>query len=95
MFTNYFVYITANPTKTVLYTGVTNNLERRIKEHLTNKGSSKTFAGRYYCYKLIYFEEYFDINQEIEREKEIKKMPRIEKEEIIKSKNPCWNFIEV
>jgi putative endonuclease len=44
---NYFVYIVTNPTKTVLYTGITNNLPQRITEHYLNKDSIKTFAGRY------------------------------------------------
>ncbi len=95
MLTNYFVYITTTPSKIVLYVGVTNNLERRIKEHQANKGKETTFAGKYYCFKLIYFEEYFDINQAIDREKEIKRLSRKEKEEIIKSKNPKRYFIEV
>jgi len=94
MLTNYFVYITTNPSKTVLYVGVTNNLERRIKEHQANKGKSTTFAGKYFCYNLVYFEDYFDLNQAIAREKEIKKLTRKEKEELIKIKNPDWNFIK-
>ena len=75
---NYFIYITTNPGRTVLYTGVTNDLQTRILQHYENKGNKKTFAGKYYCYKLIYYESYSDINQAIEREKEIKDMSRTE-----------------
>lgn len=49
MVTNYFVYITTNPAKTVLYTEMTNDIVRRMKEHFLNRGKSKTFAGKYYC----------------------------------------------
>ena len=49
---NYYVYITTNPRKTVLYTGVTNNLMKREIEHFENRGNCQNFAGRYYCYKF-------------------------------------------
>ena len=92
---NYYVYITTNPGKTVLYTGVTNNLKRRLYEYYHDRGNKKHFATRYYCYKLIYYEHYTDINQAINREKEIKNMSRKQKEELIKEKNPNWNFLVV
>ena len=93
---NYFVYITTNPSKTVLYTGVTNDLNIRIQQHRENKGiASKGFAAKYYCYKLIYFERYPDINIAIEREKEIKLMKRETKMELIKTTNPLMNLINV
>jgi putative endonuclease len=50
---NFYVYITTNPAKTVLYTGVTNDIARRIYEHESNKGKPSTFAGKYYCYCLV------------------------------------------
>jgi putative endonuclease len=92
---NYYVYITTNPGKTVLYTGVTNDLKRRLLEHYENKGNKKNFAGKYYCYKLIYYEHYPDINQAIFREKEIKNMTRLKKEQLISDNNPNWNFLVV
>ncbi len=92
---NYYVYITTNPGKTVLYTGVTNNLKRRTYEHYKERGNKKHFAGRYYCYKLIYYEHFTDVNQAIIREKEIKNMSRERKEELINKKNPKWNFLVV
>jgi putative endonuclease len=89
---NYFVYITTNPDKTVLYTGVTNDLKRRLFEHRENKGKNNTFAGKYFCYKLIYFEHFSNIEDAINREKQIKKWTRKKKENIINTKNPNWDF---
>lgn len=90
---NYYVYITTNPRKTVLYTGITNNLVRRKIEHFENRGDDKNFASKYYCYKMVYYEYFTDINQAIRREKEIKKMSRKVKEDLIKSKNPTLEFL--
>lgn len=90
---NYFVYIITNPDKTVLYIGVTNDLKRRLFEHEENKGKTNTFAGKYYCYKLLYFEYFSDINHAIEREKQLKKWSRKKKEFLIGTKNPKWNFL--
>ena len=90
---NYFVYITTNPGKSVLYTGVTNDLKLLMKQHQNNKGKKETFAGRYFCYKLIYFEHHNDINIAIEREKEIKDLSREKKLEFIKKQNPNLNFL--
>ncbi|MEQ9231439.1 MAG: GIY-YIG nuclease family protein [Cyclobacteriaceae bacterium] len=93
MMGNYFIYIVTNPAKTVLYTGMTNDLERRIIEHYRNKGNRKTFAGRYYCYLLIYFERFETAADAIEREKEIKDWNRKLKEDLIATENPKWNFL--
>jgi len=92
---NYYVYITTNPGKTVLYTGVTNDLNVRIQQHYQNRGKKNSFAGRYYCYKLIYFELFSDINQAIAREKQIKDMSREKKEELIATVNPRWDFLVI
>ena len=72
---------------------MTNNLERRIKEHYKNRGGGNTFAGKYFCYKLIYFEMFLTPLAAIRREKEIKKLNRTEKFELIKSKNPYLGFL--
>lgn len=92
---NYFAYITTNPGKSVLYVGVTNDLKSRMLQHYENRGKPKTFAGKYYCYKLIYIERYSEINMAINREKEIKDMSREKKEELINSVNPKWNVLFV
>ncbi|WPP52204.1 GIY-YIG nuclease family protein [Catalinimonas niigatensis] len=90
---NYFVYITTNPGKTVLYTGITNDLETRLQQHFANRGKKESFAGRYYCYKLLYYERFSNVQQAIEREKEIKDLSREKKEALIKAFNPQWKFL--
>ena len=90
---NYFVYILTNKNKTVLYTGVTNNLQIRIYWHMNPGASSKHFTTKYNCVYLIYFERFQYINQAIEREKQIKGLSRKKKEMIINSVNPEWNFL--
>lgn len=92
MIHNYFVYILTNKNKTVLYTGVTNDLEFRLQQH-KNGDSKFSFTKRYNCYYLIYFKRYELINQAIEREKEIKGWKRDRKEELINSENPTWEFL--
>ena len=92
---NYFVYITTNPGKTVFYVGMTNYLERRLYEHRQNKGKSETFAGRYYCYNLVFYERHTNVNHAIEREKEIKLINRAEKEKLIRTINPKMNFVNI
>ena len=89
----YFVYITTNPGKSTLYVGVTNNLAERINEHWGNRGRPDSFAGKYFCYHLIYFEEFQYIQSAIAREKEIKKWSREKKFSLIKTQNPDWHFL--
>jgi putative endonuclease len=90
---NYYIYITTNPNKTTLYIGVTNNLSLRMHQHYENRGSNESFAGKYYCYNLIYWERFQYIQHAIEREKEIKKWNRQKKENLINSLNPKWDFL--
>nr|MBK9650721.1 GIY-YIG nuclease family protein [Bacteroidota bacterium] len=91
---NYFVYIVTNKNRTVLYTGVTNDLERRLYEHEKNsKSINKTFTGRYNAYFLIYWESFQYIQHAIEREKEIKGWTRLKKENLINGFNPDWKFL--
>lgn len=91
---NYFVYISTNPKKTVLYTGVTNDLHTRIIQHKEdNQNNRLTFAGKYFCYNLIYFERFQNINHAIEREKEIKGWTRLKKVKLINEINPTWKFL--
>jgi putative endonuclease len=90
---NFYVYIITNPEKTVLYEGVTNNLERRLQEHSENKGIAITFAGKYYCYNLVYYEHFTHIEYAIQREKEIKKWGRKKKNSLIESLNPELRFL--
>ncbi len=87
-----YVYILTNPGKNVLYTGVTNDLKRRVREHEADRGSSETFTGKYYCNKLIYYESFDHPRDAIQREKEIKKLSRENKIRLIKKKNPNMQF---
>ena len=89
----YFVYIVTNPNKTTLYIGVTNNLPGRVIQHWQNRGRPETFAGKYFCYNLLYYEVFLFIQDAIDREKEIKKWNREKKESLIKIKNPEWLFL--
>jgi putative endonuclease len=87
---NYYVYILTNFTKSVLYTGVTNNLIRRLEEH---KNGSGDFTSRYNCFYLLYWEHHQYINNAIAREKEIKGWRRSKKEALINDFNPEWKFL--
>jgi putative endonuclease len=73
----------------VLYIGVTNNLQRRVFEHKNELIDG--FSKKYKCKKLVYFEEYQNINQAIEREKQLKKWNRQKKEALIKKVNPTFS----
>ena len=84
----YYVYIMSNVTG-MLYTGVTNDLIRRVYEHKT--GSIKGFTSHYNLTKLVYFDSTDDITVAIAREKQIKGWLRKRKVELINSMNPLWN----
>ena len=83
----YYVYIVTNRSKT-LYTGVTNNLKRRVWQHKYEHGSE--FTSHYKCDRLVYYEEFTDIHCAIAREKQIKGLLRIKKIALIVSMNPTW-----
>ncbi len=93
MYSNYFVYITTNPGRSVIYVGVTNDLAIKLRQHYENRGNSKTWAGKYYCYNLIWWERHQFASHAIDREKEIKKWRREKKNLLIESVNPNWNFL--
>ena len=84
----YCVYIMTNKNNTTLYTGVTNNLLRRVYEHKQGKGGS--FTRRYNINKLVYFETTPDIEAAILREKQIKAGSRKKKIDLVTSLNPEW-----
>jgi putative endonuclease len=87
---NYFVYIMTNADRhTVLYIGVTNDLDRRCNEHSLGFGSA--FARQYNAHKLIYFETYPDPRSAIAREKQLKRWSRPKKEALIANTNPDWH----
>jgi putative endonuclease len=84
---DYYVYIMTNNSGT-LYTGVTNNLERRAAEH---KGHLfRGFTDRYKVNRLLYYEVFQDVMAAIEREKQIKAWRRSKKLDLIVAMNPKW-----
>jgi len=91
---NYFVYIATNKLKTVLYTGMTNDLRTRMEQHkLDAQNGGKSFAGKYNCFNLIFWERFQYVQHAIDREKEIKGWKRSKKEDLINDLNPAWNFL--
>ena len=90
---NYYVYILTNKNKTVLYTGVTNNLKERLYFHKNPLPFSKAFTAKYKCFFLIFYDHFFEIEDAIKREKEIKGWLRIKKENLITKFNPNWKFL--
>jgi putative endonuclease len=85
----YYVYITTNKNNTVLYTGMTNDLIRRVLEHKEKK--KKGFTSRYNVVKLVYYEILESASGAISREKQIKAGSRQKKIDLINSMNPEWS----
>ena len=85
----YYVYILTNRYCTVLYTGVTNDLIRRVYEHRIH-ADKDSFTSKYNVTRLVYFEETSDIRAAIEREKQIKSWKRDRKTSLIMEMNPKW-----
>jgi len=83
----YFVYILASRSRT-LYTGVTNNLFRRVLQH--RSGVNDAFTEKYKVFRLVYFETFHDVRNAIAREKEIKGWDRRDRVGLIQSRNPTW-----
>jgi putative endonuclease len=85
---SYFVYMLASRKHGTLYIGVTNDLTRRIGEHRDGIGS--TFTKRYKVHRLVWFEDFLDINDAIAREKAMKEWRRDWKITLIERGNPDW-----
>ena len=84
----YWVYILTNEHETVLYVGVTSNIERRMREH--SEGKFDGFTKKYNLKKLVYLEEFSDVDDAIYREKQLKNWNRSWKEDLISENNPDW-----
>lgn len=84
----FYVYIMAGKFR-ALYTGVTNNLERRVLEH--KRKALPGFTSKYNISRLVYFETFSDIRDAIQREKQIKGWLRAKKVALIVSRNPAWS----
>ena len=90
----YYIYIITNKSKTVFYTGVTNNLKIRLNQHKENIiNGNKSFASKYNVEFLLYYEKFTWIQEAISREKEIKGWGRNKKLELIKIINPDLGFL--
>ncbi len=88
---NYFVYIVTNKNKTVLYIGVTNDLQRRIYEHQNSLVPG--FTQKYNCHYLVYYKHFQNIDDAISKEKELKKWRREKKVKLINEFNAEWKFL--
>lgn len=84
----YFVYMMTNRSRVVLYTGVTNSLERRLWYHCNT--SARSFVQRYKVDRLVYYETYYAVRDASAREKEIKKWRREKKNDLVRKLNPKW-----
>ena len=82
------MYIMSSPSHTI-YTGMTNDLERRVYEH--KQGTTGGFAEWYGCTSLVYYESISDVTAAITREKQIKGWLRVKKIALVESENPAWN----
>ncbi|MDO5971987.1 GIY-YIG nuclease family protein [Flavivirga aquimarina] len=90
----WYVYIMTNKPNGVLYIGVTDNIEERIKEHKL-KVYPKSFTARYNCDKLIYFEEFEKGSEAEKRERQFKKWKRQWKINLIEEMNPSWSDLSI
>ena len=84
----YYVYILTNKTNTVMYIGVTNDLQRRLYEHKNELVDG--FTKKYHIHKLVYYESYNSIKDAISREKSMKGLLRIRKNALVERINPNW-----
>lgn len=85
---NYYVYMLTNQANRVLYTGVTNDLVRRVYQH--KNFTIPGFTSKYKTTKLVWFEHTEDVNSAIDREKQIKAGSRAKKIQLIEQMNPEW-----
>ena len=85
-----WIYVLSNRKNGSIYTGVTNNLVRRIGEHREGTGAASSFTRRYYIKRLVYFERRESIADAIDRETKIEKWFRSQKVALIEQENPEW-----
>ena len=89
----YYVYLMASYRR-VLYVGVTNDLQRRVYQHKT-KAHPESFTAKYNVNRLVYYEQFGDINDAIAREKQIKGWRRSKKTDLIEAANPNWQDLSL
>lgn len=93
MYNAYYTYIMSSGNNSTLYIGVTDDLERRVREHKSGTGCA--FTSKYHCYKLVYYETFSDIEQAIDREKQLKGWKRERKDALIDSINKERNDLSI
>jgi putative endonuclease len=89
----YYVYILTNWDDSVMYVGVTSNLERRLYEHKNHLADG--FTKKYNIHKLVYFEYTNDVHAALEREKQFKGWTRTKKNALIEKMNPEWKDLSL
>ena len=89
----YYIYILTNKTNSTIYIGITNNLRRRLYEHKNEL--IEGFSQKYHIHKLVYIEQYSEVNRAIAREKQLKRWVRIKKNRLIESQNPNWEDLSI
>ena len=85
----YYVYILTTKSNTAMYIGITNDLRRRLNEHRNEQYDG--FTKKYHLHKLVYFEEYTEVNDAISREKQLKHWKRVKKNSLVETQNPNWD----
>ena len=88
IFIQYYVYILSNWNNKVIYTGVTNDLQRRLYEH--KNGLTEGFTKKYNVHKLVWFDLTSDIHSALQKEKQIKGWTRAKKNALVQETNPEW-----
>jgi len=86
----YWVYFLTNKGRSVLYVGMTNNLQRRLFEHRTGRARN-AFTWEYQCWTLVYFETFQYVKQALAREKQFKNWKREWKDVLVVKENPEWS----
>ena len=89
----YYVYILTNWDDSVIYIGVTGNLERRLYEHKNKLADG--FTKKYNVSKLVYFESTSDVYSALSREKQLKKWTRAKKNQLVETLNPQWEDLSL
>ena len=85
----YYVYILTTKNNQMLYIGFTSDLQKRLYEHKNKMLDG--FSKRYNINKLVYYEEYCDVEQAIAREKQLKGWTRLKKNTLVEKDNPSWD----
>jgi putative endonuclease len=83
----YFIYVLTGISRRALYTGITNNIPHRLRQH---RESCEGFTAKYKTFRLVYYEIFLDVRNAIAREKEIKSWSRAKKNHLILRANPSW-----